>query len=150
MSSFFDNPEQTARVLSETGWLDTGDLGYLADGSLVITGRSKDLIILNGRNIWPQDIEWAAERVPGVRNGDVAAFSVEQPDSGEEVICIVQCRATDPEAREHLIHDVGTVVRKSVGVDCKVVLVPARSLPLTSSGKISRSQAKARYLEGRY
>ena len=150
MPSFFDDPEQTARVLSESGWLDTGDLGYLTNGSLVITGRSKDLIILNGRNIWPQDIEWAAERVPGVRNGDVAAFSVEETDSGEEVICIVQCRATDPEAREQLVHDVGMVVRKSVGVDCKVVLVPTRSLPLTSSGKISRSQAKALYLEGRY
>ncbi|MDH3474960.1 MAG: fatty acyl-AMP ligase [Rhodospirillales bacterium] len=150
MDGFFQAEEKTAEVLSEQGWLDTGDLGYMVEGSLVITGRSKDLIILNGRNIWPQDIEWAAERVAGVRHGDVAAFSVEGPENGEEVICLVQCRTSAPEAREELIHDVAMVVRKSVGVDCKVVLVPTRSLPLTSSGKISRSHAKARYLDGFY
>lgn len=150
MGGFFEEPEKTAAVLSEDGWLDTGDMGYTIDGSLVITGRSKDLIILNGRNIWPQDIEWAAERLPGIRNGDVAAFSVDQSDGNEEVICVVQCRVTAPEARELLSHDVSLIVRKSVGVDCKVVLVPIRSLPLTSSGKISRSQAKTRYLDGLY
>jgi fatty-acyl-CoA synthase len=148
MDGFFQEPEKTSSVLSEDGWLDTGDLGYMLKGSLVITGRSKDLIILNGRNIWPQDIEWSAERVEGVRHGDVAAFSVDRAEGGEEVICLVQCRLTSPEDREQLIHDVATVVRKSVGVEPTVVLVPTRSLPLTSSGKISRSHAKARYLDG--
>ena len=150
MDGFFQEPEKTSSVLSEDGWLDTGDLGYMLKGSLVITGRSKDLIILNGRNIWPQDIEWSAERVEGVRHGDFAAFSVDSAEDGEEVICLVQCRLTSPEDREQLIHDVATVVRKSVGVEPTVVLVPTRSLPLTSSGKISRSHAKARYLDGFY
>ncbi len=62
------------------GWLDTGDLGYLLNGQIVITGRAKDLIILNGRNIWPQDLEWAAEDgIAELRRGDVAAISIENP-----------------------------------------------------------------------
>lgn len=148
MSGFFQEPERTAAVLSEDGWLDTGDLGYMIDGSLVITGRDKDLIICNGRNIWPQDIEWAVERLDGIKNGDVAAFSVDSPDSGEEVVTVVQCRSREDSARETLVHEIATIVRKSVGVDTKVVLAPVRSLPLTSSGKISRSFTKLRYLSG--
>ncbi len=148
MTGFFQDPESTAAVLSEDGWLDTGDLGYMIDGALVITGRSKDLIICNGRNIWPQDIEWAVERLPGIRNGDVAAFSVDVPETGEEVVTVVQCRTNEEVARKQLLKDVNAIVRKSVGVDTKVVLAPTRSLPLTSSGKISRTFTKVRYLSG--
>ncbi len=148
MSGFFQDPEKTAAVLSEDGWLDTGDLGYMIDGSLVITGRAKDLIICNGRNIWPQDIEWAVERLAGIKNGDVAAFSVESPENGEEVVTVVQCRSREEEERATLANEIATIVRKSVGVDTKVVLAPVRSLPLTSSGKISRSFTKVRYLSG--
>ena len=61
MRSYFGEPEETAKVLSADGWLDTGDLGYRLDGEIVITGRAKDLIIVNGRNVWPQDLEWTAE-----------------------------------------------------------------------------------------
>ena len=149
MDGFFGEPERTARVLSKDGWLDTGDLGYLVEGSLVITGRGKDLIISNGRNIWPQDIEWAVEQLPEVRSGDIAAFSVEGED-GETVVSVVQCRAVTPEAREDLRHRVTATIRKAVGLDCTVVLAPPRGVPMTSSGKISRSRAKARYLEGGY
>ena len=79
MRAYFDRPEETARVLSADGWLDTGDLGYFADGQIVITGRAKDLIIVNGRNIWPQDLEWTAEaEAEALRSGDVAAFSVDR------------------------------------------------------------------------
>jgi fatty-acyl-CoA synthase len=150
MEGFFQAPEKTAAVLSEDGWLDTGDLGYMIDGALVITGRSKDLIICNGRNIWPQDIEWAVEKLPGIRNGDVAAFSVDSAEAGEEIVTVVQCRASEDEARGRLVQDVTTIVRKSVGVDTKVVLAPIRSLPLTSSGKISRTFTKAKYLSGSF
>ena len=61
MPGYFDEPEATRDVLSDDGWLDTGDLGYSLDGELVVTGRAKDLIIVNGRNVWPQDIEWAID-----------------------------------------------------------------------------------------
>ena len=94
MSGYFRNDLATHGVLLENGWLDTGDLGYLVDGQLVITGRSKDLIIVGGRNIWPQDLEWAVEHLDGVRPGDVAAFAVTGDDDSEQVVAVVQCRAT--------------------------------------------------------
>ena len=84
---------QTEAVLSADGWLDTGDLGYWQGGALVITGRAKDLIIINGRNVWPQDLEWTIEQaVPGIRTGDVAAFSVEE-DGQEVLILAAEARA---------------------------------------------------------
>jgi acyl-CoA synthetase (AMP-forming)/AMP-acid ligase II len=76
MSGYFAQPEQTRQALSQDGWLDTGDIGYLVDGSIVITGRHKDMIIINGRNIWPQDIEHIAERQPELRSMDASAFFV--------------------------------------------------------------------------
>jgi fatty-acyl-CoA synthase len=150
MLGYFGAPEETAQVLSPDGWLDTGDLGYFTDGQLVITGRAKDLILVNGRNVWPQDLEWAAEAdVAALRSGDVAVFSV---DTGmeEEVVVLVQCRLTDPAAREGLIHDITKFFRGRQGVETRVVLVPPRSLPQTSSGKLSRSRARAMYLEGSF
>lgn len=77
MSGYFANPEESARVLSADGWLDTGDIGFIIEGEIVITGRAKDLIILNGRNIWPQDLEWTADHeIEGLRSGDVCAFAI--------------------------------------------------------------------------
>ncbi len=147
MSCYFNAPEDTRRVLGPDGWLDTGDLGYWLDGQIVVTGRVKDLILVNGRNLWPQDLEWAAEHVPAVRSGDAAAFSVEGED-GERVVVLVQCRGADPQLRAELARDVAGAVNEIVGIDCTVVLVPPKSLPQTSSGKLSRSRAKARYLAG--
>ncbi len=127
-------------------WLRTGDLGFMREGQLYVTGRIKDLIILNGRNIWPQDLEWTAEaEIPGLRSGDVAAFSV--PVEGEEsVIVLVQSRSSDAEVRERLVQDVTDLLRLRHGVEAKVTLVGGHALPQTSSGKLSRSRARAGYL----
>ena len=84
---------RTAAVLDANGFLATGDMGYTLDGEIVITGRAKDLILHNGRNIWPQDIEWAAEQVEPLKSGDVAAFAVEGEDGDDDVVVLVQCRA---------------------------------------------------------
>ncbi|HLG89748.1 MAG TPA: fatty acyl-AMP ligase [Alphaproteobacteria bacterium] len=147
MREYFDSRDETARVLTDDGWLDTGDLGFFLDGSLVVTGRSKDLILANGRNIWPQDLEWLVEHdVEGVRNGDVAAFSVDQAEA-ENIILLVQCRATDQTMRASLRQTVADTVRAAAGVDCSVVLVPHNSLPQTSSGKLSRARARQMYLD---
>jgi len=147
MREYFDSREETARVLSDDGWLDTGDLGFFLDGSLVVTGRSKDLILANGRNIWPQDLEWLVEHeVEGVRNGDVAAISVDDAEA-ENVVLLVQCRASDETARENLRQAVAEAVRASVGINCMVVLAPHNSLPQTSSGKLSRARARQMYLD---
>jgi fatty-acyl-CoA synthase len=144
---YFNDPEASAEVFRD-GWLDTGDLGYLVDGALAITGRSKDLIIVNGRNVWPQDLEWAVEQLPGLRRGDVAAFALDDRDRG--VVLLVQCRSTDPDTRARLERDVKAVAQQTSAVDCKVVLVRPHGLPQTSSGKLSRSRAKQSYLAGAY
>jgi fatty-acyl-CoA synthase len=140
---------QTEAVLSPEGWLETGDLGYWREGALVITGRAKDLIIINGRNVWPQDLEWTIEQaVPGIRTGDVAAFSVEE--NGQEILILAAEARAGGEGRlagtlEAAICD---TVRAQHGLDGRVILVAANSLPYTSSGKLSRSAARRRYLAG--
>ncbi len=150
MLGYFGAPEETARVLSQDGWLDTGDLGYLVNGQIVITGRAKDLVIVNGRNVWPQDLEWAAEaEIPALRSGDVAVFSVDTGEE-EEVVVLVQCRVMDPAARETLALDLTRFFRGRQGLETRVVLVPPHSLPQTSSGKLSRSRARLMYLDGAF
>ena len=91
MHSYFRNPEATAEALVD-GWLDTGDMGYMADGYLYIVGRAKDMIIINGKNHWPQDIEWAVEQLPGFNHGDIAAFSIEGEGGEEAPAVLVHCR----------------------------------------------------------
>ena len=95
MSGYFAQPEQTRQALSPDGWLDTGDIGYLVDGSIVVTGRHKDMIIINGRNIWPQDIEHIAERQPELRSMDASAFFVLGEDDEEVAVAVVQCNIND-------------------------------------------------------
>lgn len=147
MHSYFRDPESTADALVD-GWLDTGDMGYLVDGYLFIVGRAKDMIIINGKNHWPQDIEWAVEQLPGFHQGDIAAFSVET-ENGEEVPAVlVHCRVSDPEERLRLHSEIRDKVRSVTGMNCVVELVPPRTLPRTSSGKLSRAKAKKLYLSG--
>lgn len=149
MREYFRQPEATAAVLSPDGWLDTGDLGYLADGEVTPTGRSKDLILLNGRNIWPQDLEWTAESgVEGLRSGDVAAIAL--GESEETVMLLVQCRSSDPEVRQRISEAVAALMRARHGVDAQVRLVGSRALPQTSSGKLSRSKARALFESGAF
>ncbi|WP_428309576.1 fatty acyl-AMP ligase [Hydrocarboniphaga sp.] len=145
---YFAQPEETARAIGSDGWLNTGDIGYLADGEIVITGRAKDLIIVNGRNIRPQDLEWTAEgEVSSLRSGDVAAFAVDD-EAGESVVVLVESRLTETTARDALCEEVSGVLRARHGIEVRVVPVPPRSLPQTSSGKLSRAKARALYLSG--
>jgi fatty-acyl-CoA synthase len=147
MSGYFNEPEITAQVLSEDGWLNTGDVGYRVGESLVLTGREKDIIIINGRNIWPQDLEYLAEQQPEIRTGDALAFSAPGPDGEETPVLVVQCRLRDDERREALRHRLEELVAAELGVRCAVQLVPAHFLPRTSSGKLSRSKARQNYVE---
>jgi fatty-acyl-CoA synthase len=147
MSGYFNAPEETAATLSEDGWLNTGDTGYRANGSLIITGRKKDLIIINGRNIWPQDLEYLAEHQPEVRIGDALAFSVPSPQDEEICVLVVQCRESDPKMRANLIDRLNRLVHLELGIDVFVELVPLHTLPRTSSGKLSRSKARQNFIE---
>ena len=146
LRDYFREPEATAETITPDGWLDTGDLGYLTGGELVITGRAKDLILVNGRNVWPQDLEWTVEaEIPAMRSGDVAVFSVDR-DEGEEVVALVQCRLREPEARDALAEEIGKLLRLKFGTPVTVRLVGAHALPTTSSGKLSRARAREMYL----
>ncbi len=147
MHSYFRDPESTAACLVD-GWLDTGDMGYTVDGYLFIVGRAKDMIIINGKNHWPQDIEWAVEQLPGFNHGDIAAFSVETENGEEAPAVLVHCRVSDPAARVELRDMIRDKVRAITGMNCIVELVPPRTLPRTSSGKLSRAKAKKQYLSG--
>ena len=150
MPGYYGEPEATQEVLSDDGWLDTGDLGYWLAGEIVVTGRAKDLIIINGRNVWPQDIEWAIEAKRVVKNGVAAAFSVDTGE-GERVVVAVLARVSGEEARVALARDVAGAVREAIAVDCDVALVaPTMGLPTTSSGKLSRARTKTNYLAGLY
>ena len=148
MTGYLNNPEATREALHGP-WLNTGDLGYMIDGNLVITGREKDLIIVHGRNYWPQDLEYIAEQYPGVRSGDAMAFALEDGDVGERVVMLVQCRETDLDQREKMRNQIESRVRAEFGCDCLVELVEAHALPRTSSGKPSRSRARADYAASR-
>ncbi|WP_306478389.1 fatty acyl-AMP ligase [Methyloversatilis sp.] len=146
MLGYFGDPTSTREVLDDDGWLDTGDLGYLRGGELFITGRRKDLIIVHGRNIWPEDIEHLAERQPEVRTGDAIAFLV--PGTHDpQVVVQVECRLTDPQQRAGLIERLANLIFSDAGVQCTVQLVPLHSLPRTSSGKRSRAEACQRFLQ---
>ena len=149
MPGYFQMTEESARVLRD-GWLDTGDLGYWHKGELVITGRAKDLIIVNGRNIWPQDIEWAVEALPQVSRGDACAFSIDDGDV-ETVVVVVQAYPSEAAEREALVGDIRQAVKEAVGVDGRVVLIKRQpGLPRTSSGKLSRTHAKSKFAAGDY
>ena len=148
MSGYYHNTQATDAVIAADGFLATGDMGYMLDDEIVVTGRAKDLILHNGRNIWPQDIEWAAEQVEPLKSGDVAAFAVEGEDGDDDVVVLVQCRATSEAEIEKLRREVSAVVHHSAGVECAIVLVPPKSLPFTSSGKLSRAGAKQKFVSG--
>jgi len=148
MSGYFGDAEATAQVLSADGWLDTGDMGYRVGNALYIVGRTKDLIIVNGRNHWPQDIEWVVEQLPGLRSGDSAAISIPGQNDEEVATLVVQCRLRGLDDRQMLINDIKKSVQKSLGINCQVALVPPRTLPRTSSGKLSRSKARDNMLKG--
>lgn len=147
MDEYLDDPEATEAVFDDDGWLDTGDLGYLTEKGLFITGRTKDLIIVHGRNIWPQDLEYIAERQEAIRVGDVSAFSVTTPEGAETAVLVVQCRVSDPGERDRLVTAVKGSVYEHLGLRCLVDLVSPGTLPKTSSGKLSRVEAKRGFLE---
>ena len=146
MSHYFDNSEETENSLRD-GWLNTGDIGFLAAGHIYITGREKDLIIINGRNIWPQDIEHIAEQQPEIRTGDALAFSAPGFNNESTVVLVIQCRERDKTNRANIIRRVETAIFEEIGIPCFVKPVPPHTLPRTSSGKLSRSAAKRDYME---
>jgi fatty-acyl-CoA synthase len=147
MQGYYNSPDTTAEVLSNDGWLNTGDLGYRVNGAMYLTGRAKDLLIINGRNIWPQDLENLAEQQPEVRPTDASAFSVPGSDGTEVAVLVVQCRETEPKAQAELADRLHEAISAEFGIRCLIELVPPHTLPRTSSGKLSRSVTRKEFLE---
>jgi acyl-CoA synthetase (AMP-forming)/AMP-acid ligase II len=145
-AGYFGDPGTTAEVFTD-GWLRTGDLGFLDDGELYVTGRDKDLIIYNGRNYHPQDIEWCASEVTGVRRGNVIAFAVGGED-GAERIAIVAERTRDADVAA-VEAEVRRRVRTVLGLPVeRVGVLDAGLLPKTSSGKLRRAETRDRDARG--
>ncbi len=149
MSGYWGEPELTRQAFPG-GWLRTGDIGYLAGGSTHVCGRTKEVVIVNGRNYYPQDLEWEASRVDGVRKGNVIAFGTLKPTMDRERVVLVFETAASAEARETLKAEVRRVVQQGVGLTVDDVLaVDVGALPKTSSGKLQRAQARELYESGR-
>ncbi len=147
MEGYYGDPAKTAQVLLD-GTLWTGDLGYVSAGRLFITGRTKDLVIVRGRNYYSEDLERMAATVPGVRGGGVVAFAVhDDSDSTEVAVMVCETRETDPDARIEIVRKVSDVVANGSGIRLdEVVLAEPGTIPKTSSGKPQRSLTRARYL----
>ncbi|MCU6453803.1 fatty acyl-AMP ligase [Sphingomonas sp. A2-49] len=147
MVGYFRDDAATAACMTD-GWLDTGDMAYMSAGYIYIVGRAKDMIIVNGKNHWPQDIEWAVEQLPGFKAGDIAAFAITTPGGEETPAVLVQCRSSDDAERQRLREEIRERVRSVTGMNCVIELIPPRTLPRTSSGKLSRAKARNLYLNG--
>ena len=150
MAGYYQAPLATADVLRD-GWLRTGDRGYLdQDGELYVTGRTKELIIKGGKNLFPQDVETASAKVPGVRMGCCAAFGLSNEQRGtEDLILICETRVTDADQRAEMIAAIRQSVLNAIGATPDaIVLVPPGTVPKTSSGKIQRNLMKTRYRQG--
>jgi acyl-CoA synthetase (AMP-forming)/AMP-acid ligase II len=145
---YFRDPESTRQVLAD-GWYDTGDLGYLAEEHLFITGRKKDLIIVAGKNYYPQDIERIVSSVGGIHAGRVVALGLDDPGIGTQRLIVI-AELEDAEAVDEL--EIAGRVRSELAseLDCVIDdlrLVPHMWLLKTSSGKIARAPNLRRYLE---
>ena len=146
MRGYFKNESSTNEVLSDDGWLNTGDIGYRIGDHVIITSRSKDVIIIKGRNIWPYDLEVLAQQTSGVKFGGVAAFSITTGGQEEQAVLVVETKEKDADRRLHIVEEISRSIHAHFGINVQIDLTPRGTLPRTSSGKLSRSQSKQDFL----
>ena len=148
LTGYYNRPDETAKAF-RGGWYLTGDYGYLADGQLYVSGRKKDLIIVGGKNIYPQDLENLAMSVPGVHAGRVSAFGVDNPEAGtEDVVIVAEVDSEDPQVREQIADGIRQAVTRGSAVALRsVYLVGPQWLVKTSSGKNARLANRDKFLK---
>ena len=146
MQGYFEEPDATAAAM-HGDWLLTGDLGYMADGDLYVCGRTKDLIIRQGRKYYPPDLEASLSDLAGVSLGGVVVFGIDHVEDADKVVAVVETRAG---GRAGEIEEaVRRRIRETAGLDVdQVVLAPPGSIPRTTSGKVRRAEARSRFEAG--
>ena len=148
-TGYYRSPEAT-KALLDGEWRNAGDLGYMADGEIFITGRQKDLIIRAGRNIFPAELEEAVGNLDGIQKGNVAVFGSPDPATGtERLVVMAESRRRNPEAQEKMKADIRSISLALTGTAPDAIeLVSPRTVPKTSSGKIRRQSARALFEQG--
>jgi acyl-CoA synthetase (AMP-forming)/AMP-acid ligase II/aryl carrier-like protein len=146
---YFGDPEATAQAIGADGWVDTGDLGFMHEGSLYIAGRSKEIIFVNGQNYYPYDLENIAQRAPGLDLNKLAAAGVAKPGSpGEELVVFVLHRGSMAEFLPTAAA-VSRLINEHTGLEVAQV-IPTKRIPKTTSGKVQRHLLEASYIEGEF
>jgi acyl carrier protein len=150
MQGYYGNPEATAAIYHD-GWLDSGDMAYMVDGEIFITGRKKDMIIKAGRNLYPTEIEDLTAQVTGIRKGCVIAFGISDPQHGtEKLVVVAETSLASADDRKRLAEEITDKITTALDIaPDDVVLVPPHAIPKTSSGKLQRSACQKAYREGR-
>lgn len=148
-SGYYRDAQKT-QTLFDGEWLDTGDLAYIANGELYVTGRIKDIIIRAGRNIYPDELEKMVGNIPGIRKGCVAVFaSMDQKKQTEKLVILAETRSKDPEVHQRLRNEINVLSIDLTGVPPdEIVFAPPGNVLKTSSGKIRRSATRERYEKG--
>lgn len=151
---YYNDPAATADALHEAAgkrWLRTGDIGFLKDGELYITGRTKDLLIIHGHNLMPHELEWLAEGVSGGGGAErCGAFSVETSAQGEQAVLVMEASTTNVEELEKIEYEVRSRLGRALGLPLSdLVFVKRGQIPKTTSGKVQRRELRQRYLDGK-
>ncbi|MGI9316971.1 MAG: AMP-binding protein [bacterium] len=143
---YYRDPERTKAIL-QNGWLDSGDLAYMADGNIFLTGRIKDIIIKEGHNIYPQEVEEAVGNLTSIRKGCVAAFASADTRTGSErLIVVAETRGTDHSKYAEIEHSAAQKITDVLGMPAdRIIITPPHTVPKTSSGKIRRSTTRELY-----
>lgn len=148
-SGYYNRPEATNQLFTKDGWLRSGDLGFMIDGKLVVTGRNKNIIIVNGQNFYPQDIERACESIEGIDLGKIVACGiVDKESSKEELILFVLFKGKD-EKFFGLASELRHLILEKFGLNAAHI-IPVRKIPKTTSGKIQHFSLKKEYLNGEF
>jgi len=146
---YFADPEATALAVGADGWVDTGDLGFLHEGSLYIAGRSKEIIFVNGQNYYPYDLENIAQRAPGLDLNKLVAAGVAKPGAqGEELVVFVLHRGSMPEFLPTAAA-VSRLINEHTGLEVAQV-IPTKRIPKTTSGKVQRHLLEQAYVDGEF
>jgi acyl-CoA synthetase (AMP-forming)/AMP-acid ligase II len=145
---YWQQPALTAASFQD-GWFKTGDLGYLADGQIYITGRKKEMINVGGKNIYPQDIDTALKDLAGIRPGQVVTFGVDVEESSTEgIVVVAELQRPYPDDLAELDRTIRSIVKQTTGVVLhNLELIKGRFVIKTTSGKIARNANREKYLK---